>query len=97
MTAANLRPPRRRLARVGALAGLLVTVVALLLAPATPASAHAVLVSSSPAASAVVPGGPAEVVLTFSEPVRKVAGKIRVIAPDGARADRGSRPSRALW
>ncbi|WP_433347972.1 copper resistance CopC/CopD family protein [Micromonospora sp. CA-111912] len=89
MTAANLRPPRRRLARVGALAGLLVTVVALLLAPATPASAHAVLVSSSPAASAVVPGGPAEVVLTFSEPVRKVAGKIRVIAPDGARADRG--------
>ncbi|WP_405112973.1 copper resistance protein CopC/CopD [Micromonospora sp. NBC_01405] len=89
MTAANLRPPRRRLARVGALAGLLVTVVALLLAPATPASAHAVLVSSSPAASAVVPGGPTEVVLTFSEPVRKVAGKIRVIAPDGARADRG--------
>ncbi|MFI1192444.1 copper resistance CopC/CopD family protein [Micromonospora sp. NPDC020750] len=89
MTAANLRPPRRRLARVGAIAGLLVTVVALLLAPATPASAHAVLVSSSPAASAVVPGGPTEVVLTFSEPVRKVAGKIRVIAPDGARADRG--------
>ncbi|MFI0791355.1 copper resistance CopC/CopD family protein [Micromonospora rubida] len=89
MTAANLRPPRRRLARVGALAGLLVTAVALLLAPATPASAHAVLVSSSPAASAVVPDGPAEVVLTFSEPVRKVAGKIRVIAPDGARADRG--------
>ncbi|MCX4474073.1 Copper transport protein YcnJ precursor [Micromonospora sp. MW-13] len=89
MTAANIRPPRRRLARVAALAGLLVTVVALLLAPATPASAHAVLVSSSPAASAVVPSGPAEVVLTFSEPVRKVAGKIRIIAPDGARADRG--------
>nr|QLJ99702.1 copper resistance protein CopC/CopD [Micromonospora carbonacea] len=89
MTAANLRPLRRRFARLGALAGLLVTVVALLLAPATPASAHAVLVSSSPAASAVVPSGPAEVVLTFSEPVRKVAGKIRVIAPDGSRADRG--------
>ncbi|MCM0678890.1 copper resistance protein CopC/CopD [Micromonospora phytophila] len=85
MTAAN----RRRLARFSATVGLLVTVVALLLAPAGPASAHAVLVSSSPVASAVVPSGPAEVVLTFSESVRKVPGKIRVIAPDGSRADRG--------
>ncbi|SCL20730.1 copper transport protein [Micromonospora rhizosphaerae] len=80
---------RRWGARLGATVGLLVAVVALLLAPATPASAHAVLVSSSPAASAVVPSGPAEVVLTFSEGVRKVPGKIRVIAPDGSRADRG--------
>ncbi|MEH0981000.1 copper resistance CopC/CopD family protein [Micromonospora sp. CPCC 205556] len=80
---------RRRIGRLAAAAGLLVTLVALLLAPATPASAHAVLVSSSPQASAVVPSGPAEVVLTFSESVRKVPGKIRVIAPDGSRADRG--------
>ncbi|MCW3815458.1 copper resistance protein CopC/CopD [Micromonospora sp. DR5-3] len=76
-------------ARLGTVAGLLVTLVALLLAPATPASAHAVLVSTSPTASAVVPNAPAEVVLTFSEGVRKVPGKIRVIAPDGSRADRG--------
>ncbi|MFG1952996.1 copper resistance CopC/CopD family protein [Micromonospora sp. NPDC048830] len=89
MTVADLRPLRRRLARAGVLAGLLVTLLGLLLGPATPASAHAVLVSSSPAASAVVPSAPGEVVLTFSEPVRKVPGKIRVIAPDGARADRG--------
>ncbi|MGC5022863.1 copper resistance CopC/CopD family protein [Micromonospora sp. DT47] len=80
---------RRWTARLGTAAGLLVTLVALLLAPAAPASAHAVLVSSSPQASAVVPSGPAEVVLTFSESVRKVPGKIRVIAPDGSRADRG--------
>ncbi|MFV2113655.1 copper resistance CopC/CopD family protein [Micromonospora sp. LOL_025] len=80
---------RRRIARLIATAGLLVTVVALLIAPAGPASAHAVLVSSSPIASAVVSNGPAEVVLTFSESVRKVPGKIRVIAPDGSRADRG--------
>lgn len=80
---------RRRVARLGTAAGLLVTLVALLLAPASPASAHAVLVSSSPVASAVVPSAPAEVVLTFSESVRKVTGKIRVIAPDGSRADRG--------
>ncbi|MEU5720687.1 copper resistance protein CopC [Micromonospora sp. NPDC047738] len=76
-------------ARLGTVAGLLVVLVALLVAPATPASAHAVLVSTSPTASAVVPGAPAEVVLTFSEGVRKVPGKIRVIAPDGSRADRG--------
>ncbi|MFG1775869.1 copper resistance CopC/CopD family protein [Micromonospora sp. NPDC049051] len=80
---------RRWSARLIATAGLLVTVVALLIAPAGPARAHAVLVSSSPIASAVVSNGPAEVVLTFSESVRKVPGKIRVIAPDGSRADRG--------
>ncbi|MGK5442240.1 copper resistance CopC/CopD family protein [Micromonospora sp. URMC 105] len=80
---------RRWVVRLGTAAGLLVTLVALLLAPAGPASAHAVLVSSSPVASAVVPSAPAEVVLTFSESVRKVTGKIRVIAPDGSRADRG--------
>ncbi|MCW3843938.1 copper resistance protein CopC/CopD [Micromonospora yasonensis] len=94
MTAAVRRRPgaaadRRWAARLGAVAGLLVTLVGLLLAPATPASAHAVLVSSSPTASSVVPSGPSEVVLTFSEGVRKVPGKIRVIAPDASRADRG--------
>ncbi|RIV36817.1 copper resistance CopC/CopD family protein [Micromonospora radicis] len=81
--------PRRRFARLTAAAGLLVTVVALLLAPAAPASAHAVLSSSSPAASSVVPTAPSEVVLTFTEQVRKVPDRIRVIAPDGSRADRG--------
>ncbi|WBB57431.1 copper resistance protein CopC [Verrucosispora sp. WMMD573] len=85
MTAAH----RRRCARLAATAGLLVAVVALLLVPASPASAHAVLSSSSPAASAVVPAAPAEVVLTFSETVRKVPDRIRVIAPDGSRADQG--------
>ena len=94
MSAAVRRRPvavvgRRAATRVGAVAGLLLVLVALLLAPAAPASAHAVLVSSSPAASAVVPSGPSEVVLTFSEGVRTVPGKIRVIAPDGSRADRG--------
>ncbi|SCE67983.1 copper resistance CopC/CopD family protein [Micromonospora mirobrigensis] len=88
MTSAARRA-RAWLIRFGAAVGLLVAVVALLLAPATPASAHAVLVSTSPVGSAVVPQAPAEVVLTFSESVRKVSGKIRVIAPDGSRADRG--------
>jgi copper transport protein len=48
-----------------------------------------VLQSTSPASSAVVPNAPAEVVLTFSETVRKVPDRVRVIAPDGSRADRG--------
>ncbi|MGI5214890.1 copper resistance CopC/CopD family protein [Plantactinospora sp. CA-290183] len=85
MTAAN----RRRLTRAGATLGLLLAALALLLGPATPASAHAVLVSSSPPAGAVLPGAPAEVVLTFSEAVRKVPDKIRVLGPDGERVDRG--------
>nr|WP_176558711.1 MULTISPECIES: copper resistance protein CopC [Micromonospora] len=89
MTAAVRRPPGVVAARSGTVAGLLLLLVTLLLAPATPASAHAVLVSSSPAASAVVPEAPAQVVITFSEGVRKVPGKVRVIAPDGSRADRG--------
>ncbi|QLQ39605.1 copper resistance protein CopC [Micromonospora robiginosa] len=89
MTAAVRRPPGALAARSGTVAGLLLLLVSLLLAPATPASAHAVLVSSSPAASAVVPEAPAQVVITFSESVRKVPGKVRVIAPDGSRADRG--------
>ena len=89
MTAAVRRPSRVVAARSGAVAGLLLLLVALLLVPASPAAAHAVLVSSSPAASAVVPEAPAQVVITFSEGVRKVPGKVRVIAPDGSRADRG--------
>jgi copper transport protein len=69
--------------------GLLLATFALLLGPASPASAHAVLVSSSPVTDAVLPSAPTEVVLTFSEDVRKVPDKIRVIGPDGARVDRG--------
>jgi copper transport protein len=83
MTAAN----RGRLWRLLALAGL--TLVALTVLPASPASAHAVLVSSSPRANAVLPSAPAEVVLTFSEGVREVPDRIRVIGPDGSRVDRG--------
>ncbi|HEX2772423.1 MAG TPA: copper resistance protein CopC [Micromonosporaceae bacterium] len=78
---------RRRLWRSFALAGL--TLLALMALPASPASAHAVLVSSSPGANAVLPSPPAEIVLTFSESVRKVPDRIRVIGPDGSRVDRG--------
>lgn len=75
--------------RFVALCGLLFGALAVLLVPASPASAHAVLISTSPGNGVVLPSAPAQVVLTFSESVREVPGKIRVIGPDGARVDRG--------
>ena len=59
-------------------------------APRGPASAHAVLRSTNPAANTTVPTAPAEVVLTFSEAVSPVADRVRVLAPDGTRADSGA-------
>jgi copper transport protein len=60
-----------------------------LLLPAAPAQAHAVLEASNPVADSLVPNAPTEVVLTFSESVRQVPDRIRVIAPDGTRVDQG--------
>jgi copper transport protein len=59
------------------------------LAPAAPASAHAALVLTTPKAGVVLRSAPAEVLLTFTEPVSPVLGKIRVIGPDDTRADQG--------
>jgi copper transport protein len=56
---------------------------------AAPASAHAVLVSSSPADGSVVARAPARVSATFDEPVGVSADSLRVFAPNGARADSG--------
>jgi len=72
-----------------ALAGLLLATLTAVVLPATPASAHAVLVSTSPVLDSVLPTAPAEVVLTFSESVRQVPDRMRVIGPDGRRVDRG--------
>lgn len=74
---------RRLLA--GAVLGLFFVLLA-----ASPASAHAVLDRTSPASGTVLQDAPTEVVLTFSEPVRAVADKIRVTGPDGKRADSGN-------
>lgn len=57
-------------------------------AGASPASAHAVLVSTSPAQDALLQEAPNQVVLTFTESVNPVAGKVQVIGPDGSRVDR---------
>lgn len=71
------------------LASLVLGMFAVLLLPPAPASAHAVLTSTNPIRGAVLSSAPVEVVLTFSESVRQVPDKIRVIGPDGERVDRG--------
>jgi len=78
-----MRLGRGTAALVGALLGLTGSLMFV-----TPASAHAVLTGTTPAAGVTLPTAPATVTLTFSEAVRAVPGKIRVIAPDGSRADR---------
>ncbi|WP_111648220.1 copper resistance CopC/CopD family protein [Actinoplanes lutulentus] len=77
---------RRRVLAV--LAGLLLGFFGTLLS-AAPASAHAALVASDPGNGTIVPDAPNRVTLNFSESVQLVAGKIRVIAPDGSQADQG--------
>jgi copper transport protein len=57
---------------------------------ATPAAAHAVLVSSSPADGAQLDDPPDVVRLTFSEPVSAELGGLRVLADDGTRVDEGA-------
>ncbi|MFT4186949.1 MAG: copper resistance protein CopC [Aeromicrobium sp.] len=70
-----------RWARVIASAGLLLALGWLL--AASPASAHASLVSTDPADGAVLPDSPESITLTFTEPVRLTDG-IELLTADGA-------------
>jgi copper transport protein len=70
-----------------ALATLFAGLFLVLLSPAAPASAHAALVSTNPGQGTTVATAPAEVTLTFSESISAVNDKIRVVGPDGSRAD----------
>src|SRR5688572_14007632 len=76
-----------RAVRVAAALG--VAGLAVFAPPPAPAQAHATLVTTKPARNAVVPNPPAEVPLTFSEPVRFVPDRIKVGDPGGDRADAG--------
>ncbi|MEV0192471.1 FixH family protein [Kitasatospora purpeofusca] len=85
--AATARLPARRTA---GLLGVLGAVLALLLAGAGPASAHAALQSTDPAQSAVLPVAPQTVTLTFSEAVSLSSDSVRVLDPAGRAVDSGS-------
>ena len=76
---------RKWAALLGVAAGLLLTVAL----PATAASAHAVLVRANPTQGVVLDAEPAQVTVTFNEPIRAVVDKVRVTGPDGKRADAG--------
>ena len=69
-------------------AGLAALLLALALAPVAPASAHAALISSSPADGAVVDAVPDAVELTFSEVVATPAYVV-VTGPDGRTVSEG--------
>jgi len=64
---------------------LLLLALGALAFPASPASAHAALLGAVPAPGSVVGTSPTEIVVTFSEAVTPVAGRVQVIAPDGKR------------
>ncbi|MEU4681764.1 copper resistance protein CopC [Streptomyces xinghaiensis] len=81
------RPPRATAVLLLGAAAVL-GVLAVLLG-AVPASAHAALTGSVPRQGAVADRAPEEVVLTFSARVTLSADSIRVLAPDGGRADTG--------
>src|SRR3954471_19264147 len=81
-TADGIRSARSRLPCV--LIMLLIGLVVLLV-PAAPASAHAALIGATPAPGSIVGTAPTDIVITFSENVIPVAGRVQVLAPDGRR------------
>ncbi|MFF0745755.1 copper resistance CopC/CopD family protein [Streptomyces sp. NPDC004111] len=76
-------------ARVLLAAAVLLGALLALLAGATPASAHAALTDSNPKDGAVLAAAPKEVTLNFSEQIALGDDAIRVLDPDGKRADTG--------
>ncbi|MFF2327637.1 MULTISPECIES: copper resistance CopC/CopD family protein [unclassified Streptomyces] len=84
--------PRRPLSAAALLAALAAMVFGLLLGGAAPVSAHAALTGSDPQDGAVVDTAPKEVTLTFSEQVAMSDDSIRVLDPNGKRADTAAAP-----
>ncbi|SNY48619.1 copper resistance CopC/CopD family protein [Paractinoplanes atraurantiacus] len=64
---------------------LLLVALGVLAVPASPAQAHASLLGAVPAPGSIVGTSPTEIVVTFSEAVTPVSGRIQVISPDGKR------------
>jgi copper transport protein len=78
---------RRRWAQ---LAGASTLAVAMVFLVAAPASAHAILLSSSPGASTSMPTSPTQLSLTFSENVEVSLGSIQLFNEKGERVDVGA-------
>ncbi|MCX5398203.1 copper resistance CopC/CopD family protein [Streptomyces sp. NBC_00102] len=89
--AARVRPSpiRRPITASALLATLIGLFLGLMLAGASPASAHAALTGSDPQDGAVVDAAPQNVTLSFSESVSLSDDAIRVLDPSGKRADTG--------
>lgn len=83
-------PIRRPLTAAALLAVLISVLFGMVLAGASPASAHAALTGSDPQDGAVVATAPEEVSLTFSEQIAVSDDSIRVLDPSGERADTGA-------
>ena len=83
-------PTQRPLAVLALLATLTGLLFSLLLAGASPASAHAALIGSDPQDGAVVAAAPSRITLTFSEQIAVGDDSIRVLEPSGKRADTGA-------
>jgi copper transport protein len=87
MCTSSWRPPARGLILRVALVALAVTAMGL--ASAAPASAHAIVHSTSPKGGATVAEPPDQVVMRFNEPVEIAFGAIRVFDGAGRRVDEG--------
>ncbi|MET9397367.1 FixH family protein [Kitasatospora sp. NPDC002965] len=75
--------------RIAGLLGVLGAVLALMLAGAGPAAAHATLQTTDPVQNAVLPTAPQAVTLTFSEAVSLSGDSVRVLDPAGRTVDAG--------
>ncbi|MBO1418501.1 FixH family protein [Streptomyces sp. FH025] len=84
------RPPGAAHRRIAGLLATLGALLALMLAAAGPASAHATLESTDPRQNSVVATAPQVVTLTFSETVSLSADSVRVLDPAGKAVDTGN-------
>jgi hypothetical protein len=76
----------RRLVVGAVLAGLAAAALA------TPASAHDVLISSTPKAGSAVSAGPSQITFTFDAPVQHGENTIVVLGPNGTHWERHQQP-----
>ncbi len=75
--------PCHRLPRRKFLAAALVILLAGLLLPATRAEAHAIIVSSMPAANSEVPAGPLDILLQFNSLIDVALSRVDLVDPAG--------------